>query len=305
MIVNFHTAFNVALAVFFLPFTPRLAKLCVILVPANKDKADPGAAKYLDHKQLEMPSVALSSAMRETLRMADIVQSMLEDTILALQQNDDLLVRRIRKRDDIVDKLNKSIKMYMAKITQESLDPEESYQYVQILSFSTNIENVGDTIDKSLMEMARKKIKDQTKFSRQGWEDIKDIHKFVLDTMRLAQSVFVSGDSRMARQLVEGKEKLREQEVKATASHIERIREGVPETIATSSLHLDIIRDLRRINSYMATVAYPILEETGQLRSSRLRPVRKKREKKNGGENQAEDDLATEILPENNDKPIS
>ncbi len=276
LIVDFHIVFNVALALLYLPLTGPLAKLCTWLLPYEEDEDDPGRARYLDTKELGTPSIALSAAIRETLRMADVLQAMLEKTIIALRDNDESLVREIKKKDDIIDSLYKAVKMYMAQITRESLDPEEAYHYVQILSFSSNIENAGDTIDKSLMEMSLKKIEDRANFSREGWKEIQEIHAFVMETLRLAQSVFVSGDSVLARRMLEGKEDLRLKEQSAAVAHMARIREGVPETIATSSLHLDIIRDYRRINSAMVSVAYPILEETGQLRSSRLRSLKKK-----------------------------
>ncbi|MCB9996461.1 MAG: Na/Pi cotransporter family protein [Rhodospirillales bacterium] len=274
LLVDFHIAFNIAIAVAFLPFTGLLAKGCERFMPREKDEDDPGHARYLDEKELGTPSIALSAAIRETLRMADALQSMLEKTIVALRDNDEALVREIKKNDDVIDSLYQAVKMYMAKITQESLDPEEAYQYFTILAFASNIENAGDTIDKSLMEMAKKKIKDRNRFSKEGWDEIKEIHAFVLETVRVAQSVFVSGDSLLARRLLEGKEDFRLKEQKAATAHMARIREGVPETIATSSLHLDILRDYRRINSYMASVAYPILEEAGQLRSTRLKKIK-------------------------------
>jgi len=206
--------------------------------------------------------------------MADIVQKMLEDTIKALRNNDELLVRNIRGRDNILDGLYKAIKLYMARITQESLDPDEAQLYVQILTFSTNLENVGDIVDKSMMEMAQKKIRDHKRFSDEGWQEILNIHRYVLDTVRLSQNVFVSGDVSLARKLLESKDRLRQAEADATTSHLERIREGIPETIATSSLHLDIIRDYRRINSYLCSVGYPLLEDTGQWGSKkRLKPL--------------------------------
>jgi phosphate:Na+ symporter len=273
ILVNFHVILNVALAVVFMPFSGMLARLTTRLVPDKPSVDDPGKARYLDVKELTTPVLALSSAARETLRMADIVQNMLEDTIIALRTNDESLVYRIRNRDDVLDNLYKQIKMYMAKMMRGSLDPSESKQYVQILGFSTNLESVGDTIDKSLMEMALVKIRSHKRFSHQGWEEILDIHNLVMETIRLAQSVFVSNDPKLARRLLESKDRLRLAEVRGTESHMQRIREGVPETIESSSLHLDILRDYRRINSYMATVAYPILEDAGQLTGSRLKPV--------------------------------
>ena len=51
------------------------------------------------------------------------------------------------------------------------------------------------------------------------------------------------------------------------------MRQRVPEAVQTSSLHLDTLRDLKRINAHLAVGAYPILESAGELRESRLRPT--------------------------------
>lgn len=275
MIVNFHMFFNIALALLFLPFIGPLARLIKKIIPDSDSKDDPGAPRYLDEKELDTPSIALSAAMRETLRMADTLQTMLEDTIKALDNNNERIAYDIRARDDVLDRIFEAIKRYMAKIASESLDPEEAGKYVQILGFSTNLENAGDLIDKSLMEMTVKKIKENKMFSEEGWAEIKGIHYKVVANMRLAQNVFVSGDRQLARRLLESKEQLHQAEQEATTAHLQRIRDGIPETIATSSLHLDIIRDYRRINSFMCSVAYPILREAGELRKSRLKPVKK------------------------------
>ncbi len=271
VLVDFHILFNLLLAVIFLPLTGPLAALCLKIIPDHHDGDDPGRARYLDEKELDTPAVALSAAMRETLRMAEVLESMMADTIAVLRDSNLALVHSLKERDDIIDSLYKEVKLYMAKITRESLDPDEALRYVQILGFATNLENAGDTIDKSLMEMAKKKIAGKMKFSDEGWAEIEAIHGAVLQNLKLAQSLFVSADADLARRLIEGKEALRLKEQRAADAHMDRIREGVPETISTSSLHLDIIRDLRRVNSYITTVSYAILEETGELRTSRLR----------------------------------
>ncbi len=277
-LVDFHTAFNIALALIFLPFTGFLNKLLKAALPDRPISEDPGNAKYLNNKDLDMPSVALSSAARETLRMGDIVQQMLEDTLKIFKTNDEKLLERVRNEDDIVDKIYGQIKNYMAKLSQEFMDQKDAQRYVQILTFSTNIEHVGDVIEKNLMPLAQKKIKSQHSFSPAGFKEIEHMHKLVLESIQLAQSVFISGDLDSARRLVEGKETIRKAEIDGMATHIDRLRGGVPETIATSSLHLDIIRDYRRINTYMCTVAFPLLEESGEIHETRLRPKEKKHE---------------------------
>lgn len=270
LLVNFHTGFNLALALCFLPLTGVVERLARKIVRDRVDSDDPGKPKYLDERALGTPPIALASAARETLRMADLVQGMLEDTIRALGGTDEKVIEKIRERDDVIDRIYSSLKRYMARLTQESLDPREAQRYMQILTFATNLEHSGDVIDKNLMPMALKKIRNSKSFSERGFAEIEHIHALVLDSVRLAQSIFISGDVDLARRLVEEKEIIRLAEIKGSTAHIERLREGVPESIATSSLHLDIIRDLRRINTYMCPVAYSILEEKGQLRETRL-----------------------------------
>lgn len=270
-IVDFHTAFNIALAVLFLPLTGILNRLMKAALPDRPVTDDPGRARYLNDKDLDMPSVALASAARETLRMGDLVQQMLEDTLKILKTNDEKLLERVREEDDTVDKIYGQIKNYMAKLSQEFMDEKEAQRYVQILTFSTNIEHAGDVIDKNLMPLALKKIKSQHSFSAAGFKEIEHMHRLVVESIQLAQSLFISGDLDSARKLVQGKEIIRKAEIEGMTTHIERLRGGVPETIATSSLHLDIIRDYRRINTYMCTVAFPLLEKSGEIHETRLR----------------------------------
>ncbi len=260
-IVNFHTAFNVVLAALFLPFTGYINSLCCKIIPAAPQKHDVSQARYLNNKDITTPSVALAAASRETLRMAELVQQMLDDTIHVLKNNDLTLLQKIREEDDTIDRLYAQIKIYMAKLSQEFMSSDEAERYVQVLTFATNLEHAGDVIDKNIAPLADKKIKRHIKFSDEGFRDIEHIHMLVMETIELAQSIFVSMDPDMARQLIKDKFEIKDAETKAMENHIERLSEGVPETINSSSLHIDLIRDYRRINSYISTIAYPLLEE--------------------------------------------
>lgn len=277
VIVNFHTGFNLALALLFLAFTGKIAALTQKVLPDVEDLDDPSRPKYLDEKAVDLPAVALASARREVLRMADILESMLDDTIKTFRSNDKVGINRIKNRDDILDSLFKAVKLYMAHISQSTLTQEEAIEHEKIFSFATNIEHAGDVIDKGLMPMAEKKIRKQASFSAEGMKEIEGMYKLVKESVRLAQTVFVSGDLKLARQMVEDEEKIRDAEQEANISHLERLRDEVPETLSTSSLHIDIIRDYRRINSHVCTVAYDLLEEYGQIHSSRLKPLKKKK----------------------------
>ncbi|MDE1152910.1 MAG: Na/Pi cotransporter family protein [Micavibrio sp.] len=275
-LVNFHTFFNIILAACFLPFIGPMTRLSEIILPDRARDEDESLPRYLDPTAFATPPAALACVARETLRVSDVIQRMMRDTLEALRTNNTHLVQSIRDQESIVDSLYESIKNYLARLSSHALDKHESKRYMQILTFSTNLEHIGDIIDKNLMEMASKKIRNQDNFSRQGFTEISDLHHRVMDSMALAQNVFMTGDVKMARKLFEEKAVLRSQEMQAAESHFRRLSEGVAETIATSSLHLDILRDLRRINSYVSLIAYPILEEAKELKPTRLRTTKPK-----------------------------
>lgn len=275
-IVNFHTAFNIVLALTFLPFIGLLTKLSEKILPDRPREEDESLPRYLDPAAINVPASALACVARETLRVSDVVQRMMRDTLEALRTNNARLVSSIRDQEAVVDSLYESIKTYLARVSIQNMDANESKRYMQILTFSTNLEHIGDIIDKTLMGLASKKIRNQDNFSRQGFAEISSLHATVMDNMALAQNVFMTGDVKMARRLYEEKSKLRNQEMVASENHFRRLSQGVAETIATSSLHLDILRDLRRINSYVSLIAYQILDEAQVLQST-LKPEGKPR----------------------------
>jgi phosphate:Na+ symporter len=271
MAADFHTAFNLALATIFILPLGGLASLLEKFLPERAKSTDPSTPLYLEVSALETPSVALTCAARETLHIGDIVETMLRQTMTALTTDDRKLVSDISRMDDAVDRLDEAVKMYVTMVSRQSLDEIDGQRAMEIISFSINLEHIGDIIDKNLMELAAKKIKRKLVFSREGATELEAFHQEVLNNLKLSFSVFMSGDVRMARQLIAEKIKLRTAEMQAAESHLGRLRDGRPESIESSSLHLDVLRDLKRIHSHLCSVAYPVLERAGELHSSRLR----------------------------------
>ncbi len=265
MTAQFHMAFNVLLAFAFIGLLGPLARLLERLFPARKDAADPAAPRYLDESALDTPSLALADASRETLRMGDVVEVMLRQVMRALMTNDRALVREVSRMDNTVDKLDEAIKIYVTKLTRGSLDESEGHRAMEIISFTINLEHVGDIIDKNLTELAAKKIKRKFQFSSEGAEELAAFHKRILESLRIALGVFMSGDIKEARKLIAEKAQLRNAELAAAERHFERLRAGRPETLETTSLHLDVLRDLKRIHSHICSVAYPVLEAAGEM----------------------------------------
>ena len=269
-VVAFHLAFNLVIAIVFLPFLTPIARLIERLLPTPDVPADPSLPRHLDQNALESPPVAIAAAQREALRMGDALEGMLRDSMTVFRNDDRKLVSDISRRDDVIDGLHEAIKRYLTQISREVMGPQDGKRVMEIIVFSTNLEHVGDIIDKNLMELAQKKIKNHLAFSPEGLAEIADLHGRVLQTLKLSLAAFVGGDVSIARRLISEKTMFRDSERKAAERHLERLQSGRVESIETSSLHLDVLRDLKRIHSHLIAVAYPILEDAGELRPSRL-----------------------------------
>ena len=271
--VNFHTFFNAAAALIFLPLVDVVAWLCRRLLPDRPVTDDPGKPRHLDANVLDSPAEALGCALRETLNLGDRVADMLRRTIDVFERNDPKAVKAIEDADNAVDRLYEAIKLYLIQTSRTELGEEDGRRYIEILTFTTNLEHIGDIVDKNLMELAAKKIRNRYTFSPEGMAELRAFHALVLENLRLALNVFTTRDIVLARRLVGEKTAMREAEAKAADSHFARLREGRPESIETSSIHMDVIRDLKRINGHLASVAYPILEAAGELADTRLKVI--------------------------------
>ncbi|WP_299129909.1 Na/Pi cotransporter family protein [uncultured Amaricoccus sp.] len=273
-VANFHSLFNLGLALVCLPFTPWAAHLLTRAIPDDAPETRPTRLAHLDDALLDRPALALNAATRELMRLSDIVELMLREALSTFTDRDDRRVREIARMEEEVDALQEEIKLYLARLMQGELDAPRSAQVLELVLFTTNLEHIGDIIDNGLLRMAVKKQRKALSFSPEGWRDLQDFHAVIAEQMRLALTVFVTRDCGMARRLVAQKDALRQLEIEATERHIARLRDGLPETIETSALHLDVLRDLKRINAHLTTVAYPILEPAGALRGSRLRATK-------------------------------
>ncbi len=270
MTAEFHMLFNIALAAVFIGPLNGVAWLLERLLPERKLPADPYAPRHLDEAALPTPPLALANAARETLRMGDLVETMLRNVMTALLDNDRKLVADVSRLDNAVDRLNEAIKLYITKLTRDALDDRDGRRAMEIISFTINLEHIGDIVDKNLCELAAKKIKKRYQFSAEGAAELTSFHKQVLDSLQAAFGIFMTGDVEAARKLLRQKSELRQAELAAADRHFERLREGRPETLETTSLHLDILSDLKRIHSHICSVAYPVLEAAGELRRDRF-----------------------------------
>jgi len=270
-VVMFHLGFNVALAILFIGFTGLVGRTVDRLLREPSAGAGTMRPRHLDPLALTMPSLAISCAAREALHQADVVETMLRGIVPVIRNNDLRLSEELRKLDDVVDELYSAIKFYLTQISGEALSKEESRRWTDIVSFTINMEQIGDIIERVLQDIEDKLVKKSRSFSEAGIGEIVHLHERLLANLRLAMSVFLDGHVRDAKRLLEEKAHFRDLEHEYAANHIARLRDNTAQSIETSSLHLDLISDLKRINSHICGVAYPILESAGALTATRIR----------------------------------
>jgi phosphate:Na+ symporter len=271
-VADFHTAFNLVMAALFLPVLRPFSRLVVRLIPERVAPTDPSQPIYLGDDAREAPAIALAGAAREALRMADVLEAMLCGALDAIGRGDRPRVTAAKGLDDVLDRLNRAIKVYLTGLDPEALDEEDNNRLAEILAFITNLEHAGDIVERGLMAAAAKRLKRGLAFSVEGQAEIRAMPERLAGNVHTAAAVFITDDARAARRLLHEKEVFRDLEARATETHFGRIGAGRVESVETSALHLDILRDLKRINAHLAAAAYPVLEKRGELLSSRLRP---------------------------------
>ncbi len=272
MVVLFHLIFNTVVGLVFIGWTQVVARWVEKFLPRPvKGSKAGGRPHHLDPSALATPSLAISCAAREALHQADVVESMLLGMLEVIRRNDLKLAEDLRKMDDTVDELYSAIKYYLTKISREALGEEESRRWTDIISFTINMEQIGDIIERVLIDIEDKKIKPGRSFSEAGMAEICELHQRLVDNLRLSMSVFLNGSVRDAQKLLEEKARFRDLERAYATTHLGRLSDRTTQSMETSSLHIDLISDLKRINSHICSIAYPILDSAGALAPNRLR----------------------------------
>jgi phosphate:Na+ symporter len=275
-VIHAHILFNAALVLSGLVLAPLASGLAARIAsmgaaqPLAEDAA-PAELSALNEAALDTPSQALANATREVVRVCETVEIMLSEVIELYRNPDQSRIDRLSALDDRVDRWHAAIKLYLAKVTARPLTESEALRCQELIGACVKLEQVGDIIVRNMLVHVQKKMDRKLEFTDDGWRELTAFHASVLANARLAFNVLISRDRETALQLVQEKDRLRDREKSSTQGHFDRLRDGSAKSVETSSIHLDTIRDLKQINSLLASIAYPVLEEHGMLRGSRLR----------------------------------
>jgi phosphate:Na+ symporter len=252
-----------------------MSRLCAGLLPKRAEAAVQSTPRHLDPAALDTPSLALANAVRETLRMGDLVDNMLGAMLNVLRGTQTAVTQEVRTLGDDAEALYVAIKLYLAQMPREDLGEHDSHRWAEIIELTLNLKLSADLIERMLRKVQQQKTSQRRSFSDVGLEELTDLHNQLIANLRLGLTVFLSGDPESARQLLREKRRFRAQERRLAHSHVSRLQRKVVQSIETSSLHLELIADMKRLNSLFCSSAYAVLgvAETGALMSENAAPA--------------------------------
>lgn len=274
-IIHAHIVFNIALVIVGMPIASLVTRIVENVSPSGPAAAtlEDREASALDPSALSIPSRALANVTRAVVGVCETVEVMLKNIMELYEEPDRERMAELASLDDRVDRKHAAIKLYLARIPPEQMDEHDVQRTRELLDACVKLEQVGDIITRNMLVHVKKKLDRGLTFTPEGWRELSNLHATVLNNARLAFNVVISRDPGTAQALVREKDRMRDLERETSERHFERLRVGTKKSLETSSIHLDTIRDLKQINSLLASIAYPVLEEHGLLRGSRLAPA--------------------------------
>ncbi|WP_075182830.1 Na/Pi cotransporter family protein [Pantoea sp. 1.19] len=260
LVIFFHLFYNLIRCLIMVPFAAPMAALCQRLIAEEPETESRLKPRHLDSSALDTPTLALANAARETLRIGDVVEQMVMG-LSRVVHGEPRAEREVRKLDDDVDVLYTAIKLYLAQMPKEDLAQEDSRRWAEIIETAMNLEMAGDIIERMGGDVADKSLAARRAFSAEGLQELDTLLEQLLGNLRLSLSVFLSRDITSARRLRRAKHRFRITNRRYAHDHVERLHQHNVQSLETSSLHLGLLGDMKRLNSLFCAVAYSVLEQ--------------------------------------------
>lgn len=273
--VTFHAAFNLLVALVFLPLTPLMAKLMERLLPDDaQDRDRLSTPRYLDPKAAATPAVALANVLLETVRMTELLERMFDTALDSLRSGSLEDLKQLKPMDERLNAFQTKLQAYLADLASSQLSPEESRRALELTLYISNLEHAGDVIQLNLADRISAKVHESISLTQEEVASLDNLCHIIRENLKLASAVLSSGDVEGAKRLISQKDAFRELQNEVLDKHFTPGSRGKGEALRRSALYVDMIRDLNRINALVVSAGYPIVDAAGLLRGSRLRQDR-------------------------------
>jgi phosphate:Na+ symporter len=258
MTANGHLIFNLISAVAFFPFIDKAARAIEKMFPQNPE--DTFGTEFVNLNHYQSSALAVSYANREIMRTADIVRGMIEDSIKLFETADPTLIQSIKDRDNKVDFLYRETKMFLLDHANKG-NSVVHQDIMNMIMFISDLERAADAIDINIIALAVKKNALHLEFSVEGMGEIKALHAQVCMVAQLAINSYNAKE--LCAQAIQLKRDVAKLEITLRENHIGRLNRGLRDSINTSSIHLDLLSEYRRIASLLCNHAYSAQKVTG------------------------------------------
>ena len=270
-LVALHILFNTAV-LSTLALAPLLETPLTALLPEHAPLAStaPHRRSHLDQTAISTPVTALACIRREVMRMAEVLSGMLAPVMALYDTFDKDQMRSIRDEDSVINKALDDIRLYAAALPHKEMSKVQMKELRSMMDYAIALEAAGDIVVKRLLPLAEEKASNKLRFSQNGRSELESIHQQVARNLTAATNVLVSDDVESARLLLEEKAEMARLERQSRKQHLKRLSAGDADSFGSSDIHLETAYSLKELNSWIVTVAHPILVREGQLLETRL-----------------------------------
>ncbi|MEA3466282.1 MAG: Na/Pi cotransporter family protein [Thermodesulfobacteriota bacterium] len=255
-IANTHTLFNILNIVIFLPIIGVLASISTRIIKGHDAEVE-YHLKYIDNRVLNTPPLALSQARSETNRMAKMCIECLDDTLLFIHNKDTRLLVGLRKKEDLIDLLQREIIDFLVAISQRPISFEASKEISSLMHMVNDLEKVGDHCE-NLWELGERKIEKKIKFSQMADAEFDEIAEKTREFLVFIQLALEQKDVNIKEKAQFMENQIDDLEENMRMNHISRLNTG--ECSVTSGLiFIDILHNFEKIGDHTHSVARAIL----------------------------------------------
>ncbi len=220
----------------------------------EREAPKPFGALYLEEALIgQSIDLSLMMARKEIIRVSEFIAEMIRELKGSFKSRDEEVIHRVSELDSKVDILHSQIIPFLATLSQEELDSRQSQLSMNYLYIQNELESIGDIIDKNIMKLVQKKINQNVIFSEEGFHEIQHLVYKIHRNFDFLQKAMRDDDIKYVKTILDLHKNKEEEKYKQL--HIERLFEGKSASIATSSIHLDLISYFARINKHIAYIA--------------------------------------------------
>ncbi|MDK2985237.1 MAG: phosphate:Na+ symporter [Clostridia bacterium] len=256
-IANSHTIFNVLITAIMLPFSFKFAEFLTKIMP--DDKEDRVVAKFLDASSLDVPDIALWQTKNELVRLAKIIdEKMLSRIMTLMEKGDEEIINFLSGQEKMVDALYVAIANFLTGLVQRNLTEEQSEKQVMYLNISNDLEHLGDIIY-GTTGLAGKVQRQNISFSNEDWQELMDMQAKIRGNLQKVIEAIAEEKPEAATEVLKKQPEIARIEKNLRFNHFMRVAENGGENIESSSVYLDFLNNLLRINQHVVSMAQATL----------------------------------------------